>query len=55
MGDKIKLTKFSTLRGWGCKVPQDVLNKLISNVYSTSDENKTEKDDSIGTNNLTID
>lgn len=24
-----RLTKFAELRGWGCKVPQETLNKLL--------------------------
>lgn len=27
-----RLTKFSTLRGWGCKVPQELLNKFLAGV-----------------------
>lgn len=45
MSEKVKLTKFSTLRGWGCKVPQDVLKKLLSKVYDDTSEKPA---DSIG-------
>lgn len=44
-----RLTKYSTLRGWGCKVPQEVLTKLLAGVQldlvETSD---TTKNDRIG-------
>lgn len=31
-----KLTDYSTLRGWGCKVPQKVLTELLSALDTTS-------------------
>ncbi len=32
-----KLTKFSDLRGWNCKVPQKVLTKLLGGIQTPGD------------------
>ena len=32
LGNDFKLTSFSGLKGWGCKVPQKVLLKLLEGV-----------------------
>lgn len=29
LGQDFQLTKFSTLRGWGCKIPQDTLLRYL--------------------------
>lgn len=31
-----RLTKFSELRGWGCKVPQELLNKFLEGLKSVN-------------------
>lgn len=48
MSDSVKLTKFTTLKGWGSKLSQKILNSLISKVYNTSDNQNKINDDSIG-------
>lgn len=30
--EDFRLTKYSTLRGWGCKVPQETLNRFLMGV-----------------------
>lgn len=51
--NSVELTKFSTLRGWGCKIPQDVLNKLLERVYQTSNLSQTSSN-SIGKNLIKV-
>lgn len=36
-----RLTKYSTLRGWGCKIPQNILEKYLkgTDIYSKYTEN----------------
>lgn len=31
-----RLTKFADLKGWGCKVPQEVLDKLLEGLQQDS-------------------
>lgn len=33
---KFRLTKFADLKGWGCKVPQDVLLKLLEGLKTSN-------------------
>lgn len=40
-----RLTKFSTLRGWGCKIPQDVLTKYLEGTEITGSSNIIVKKD----------
>lgn len=38
-----RLTKFSDLRGWGCKVPQEVLTGFLAAIEPTLKSNPTDK------------
>lgn len=41
LDESFKLTNFSDLRGWGCKIPQKVLAKLLEGIQLN--ENSSEK------------
>lgn len=44
LDDDFRLTSYSTLRGWGCKVPQDVLNRLLVDVNLEGMDKKNDTD-----------
>lgn len=38
-----RLTKFADLKGWGCKVPQEALEKLLEGLQQDSNAQETEQ------------
>lgn len=38
-----RLTKFADLKGWGCKVPQEVLDKLLEGLQQDSNAQESEQ------------